>query len=91
MGVNEPSGERDNKVEVEGSKETELELLKRPRPAKAPTRPTAPMRSKSMRGTSAETISRRMRAMRVRRDQGGRRGVVVIVEVAAYEGARRSV
>jgi len=76
--VNAPLAERDNKVEVEGSKETAAEeLLKRSRPAKAPTRPTVPMRSKSTRGESARATLRKAR--RARRNQGGYRGDVVIV------------
>ena len=61
--VNEPSAERESKVEVEGSKETlAVELLKKSRPAKAPTRPTAPMRSKSTRGRVAKaTWEKRVR------------------------------
>lgn len=93
MRVNEPSGERDNKVEVEGSKEEGEELLKRSRPAKAPARPTVPMRSKSIRGISVAetTTSRRMRARKGMRDQGGRRRVVLIVvevEGLTYEKER---
>ena len=65
MRVNAPSGERKSNVEVVGSKERLVELLKKSRPAKAPTRPTAPMRSKSTRGRSARTTLRRaMRGMR---------------------------
>lgn len=80
MGVSEPSGERVNRVEVVESNETEgEELFTRPRPAKAPTRPTRPMRSKSIIGVfAAETTSRNTRAMRGKRDQGGRRGVVIV-------------
>lgn len=82
MGVSEPSGERDNRVEVEESNVTEgEELFTRPRPAKAPTRPTDPMRSKSIIGIFAETTSRKTRAMRGKRDQGGRRGIVIVVEL----------
>ena len=84
--VNEPSAERENSVEVEGSKEALTEeLLKKSRPAKAPARPTVPMRSKSTRGKSARATLRRAR--RRTRHQG----YVVIVELSGltYGGRER--
>jgi hypothetical protein len=87
--VNEPSAERESKVEVEGSKEKLAEeLLKKSRPAKAPTRPTVPMRSKSRRGDCARATLRRAR--KTMRHQGGLRGYVVIVDSCSltYGGGR---
>src|SRR6266849_6464935 len=88
MRLNEPSGERDSKVEVEGSKETLAdELLKKSRPAKIPTRPTVPMRSKSTRGVSAQKTTLR-RARTAMQYQRGRKGYVFIVDLldTTYEG-----
>ncbi len=91
MRVNEPSGERDSKVEVEGSKEALAEEpFKKSRPAKVPTRPTVPMRSKSTRGVSAQKTTLR-RARTAMQYQGGCRGCVIIVELlellnTTYEG-----
>lgn len=48
-----PSDVRDNSVEVEGSNATLDELLNESSPAKAPARPTVPMRSKSTWGSDA--------------------------------------
>ena len=90
MRVNEPSAERDSSVEVVGSKETLAEeLLKKSRPAKAPTRPTVPMRSKSTRGKSAQTAALR-RARTVMQYQRGLRGGVIIVDLlgSTYDGGR---
>lgn len=84
--VNEPWAERENNVEVEGSKEALTEeLLKKSRPANAPARPTVPMRSKSTRGLSARATLRRAR--RRTRHQG----YVVIVELCGltYGGRER--
>ena len=64
--VSEPSEAREKRVEVVGSKETE-ELVKRSRPAKAPARPTLPMRSKSTWGKAAFAKRARRRG-RIRRD-----------------------
>jgi hypothetical protein len=86
--VNEPSAERDSKVEVEGSKETLAdELLTKSRPAKVPTRPTVPMRSKSTRGVSAQKTTLR-RARTAMQYQRGPRGYVFIVDLldTTYEG-----
>lgn len=90
MRVNEPSTERESKVEVEGSKEALAEeLLKKSRPAKAPTRPTEPMRSKSTRGDCARATSRRARR-RTMRHHGGLGWYVVIVDLGGltYGGER---
>jgi hypothetical protein len=87
MRVNEPSAERESKVEVEGSNEAVAEeLSKKSRPAKAPKRPTVPMRSKSMRGKSARATL--MSARRTMRRQGE---YAVIVESCSltYGGKRR--
>jgi len=87
MRVNEPSGERDSKVEVEGLKETLAEeLLKKSRPAKVPTRPTVLMRSKSTRGKLTQTTL--MRARMVMQYQRGRRRGAIIVDLlsSTYEG-----
>lgn len=63
-----PSGERERRVEEEGSKAMEDELEKKSRPAKEPARPTLPMRSKSTSGRSALTRgAKREREMRHRR------------------------
>lgn len=54
--VRAPSDERESRVEVDESKETDDPLeLKRSRPANAPPRPTLPMRSKSTSGSAAMT------------------------------------
>jgi hypothetical protein len=76
MRVNEPSAERESKVEVEGSNETLAdELLKKSRPAKVPTRPTVPMRSKSTRGgVSAQKTTLLRRARAAMQYQRGRMG-----------------
>jgi len=84
--VNEPWAERENNVEVEASKEALTEeLLKKSRPAKAPARPTVPMRSKSTRGISARATLRRVRT-RMRHQ-----GYVVIVDLCGltYGGRER--
>lgn len=91
MRVNEPPGERDSKVEVVGSKEALAEeLLKKSKPAKVPTRPTVPMRSKSTRGRSAQTTLLR-RARTVMQYQRGRRGNVIIVDLlgSTYAGGEK--
>ena len=85
MRVNEPSAERENNVEVAGSKEALTEeLLKKSRPAKAPARPTVPMRSKSTRGKSARAT------LRIERRRTRHQGYVVIVELCSltYGGER---
>lgn len=52
--MSEPSEARERRVDVVGSKEREAEeLAKMSRPAKAPARPTLPIRSKSRRGRLA--------------------------------------
>jgi len=48
----EPSEEREKRVEIAGSKVTD-EFEKKSKPAKAPARPTLPMRSKSTWGKAA--------------------------------------
>ena len=92
MRDNEPSAERDSNVEVEGSKEALAdELLKKSRPAKVPTRPTVPMRSKSTRGVSAQKTT--LRSARTEMQyQRGRMGYVVIVDLldTTYDTRGRS-
>lgn len=88
MRVKEPSAERENRVEVEGSKEALTEeLLKKSRPAKAPARPTVPMRSKSTRGKSARAT------LRIVRRRTRHQGYVVIVELCGltYGGERERI
>jgi hypothetical protein len=64
-------------VEVEELNETLAELLKKSRPAKAPTRPTVPMRLKSTRGDCARATLRKAR--RRTRHHGGLGWYIVIV------------
>src|SRR5258708_35561608 len=78
MRVNEPSGERDSKVEVEGSKEALAEEpFKKWRPAKVPTRPTVPMRSKSTRGVSAQKTTLRRASTAKQYQRRCRRSVII--------------
>ena len=55
--VSAPSAARDRRVLVVGSKAT-VAFENTSRPAKAPARPTVPMRSKSTRGRAARTALR---------------------------------
>ena len=70
--VSEPSGARERRVEVVGSKEREdEELATTSRPAKEPAKPTLPMRLKSTRGRSARTADEeaRIRTWRAEREK----------------------
>ena len=59
MEVRAPCGVRDSREDTEGSNEVGVELSKRLKPAKAPVRPTWPIRSKSTRGSDAAAIRAR--------------------------------
>lgn len=86
--VREPSASRERRVEVVGSKEREVEeLAKMSRPAKAPARPTLPIRSKSIRGGLAMATVGRRSATRDREGiREGREIRVVLDESMASDG-----
>lgn len=63
---------RDSREDTEGSNEVGVELSKRFKPAKAPERPTWPMRSKSTRGRDA--AAKRARETRKRAEGHASKG-----------------
>lgn len=76
---NAPDELRESRVEVVGSNVTEVVLSNRSRPAKAPARPTLPMRLKSTRGNEAKATlwDKRMAEVRTRREQERRLDAIV--------------
>ena len=61
MEVRAPCGVRDSREDEDGSNEGVVALSKKLNPAKAPVRPTWPIRSKSTRGSEAEAVRARKR------------------------------
>lgn len=73
-----PSGERERRVEVDGSNVTAAEAFwNRSRPANAPASPTLPIRSKSTRGRAPRTtLIEKKRGRRTRVGLGGCEGYI---------------